>query len=287
MSRLDQELVTRGLARSRTQAAKLIAAGRVLRSGSPATKPSTPVAAADALEVLDDGLPDYVSRAGHKLAGALAAFPAVRPLGLRCLDAGASTGGFTDVLLRSGAAHVAAVDVGHDQLVEPLRKDPRVSVYEGMNVRYLDQQDIGGTVDLTVADLSFISLTMVVEALARATRPGGSLLLMVKPQFEVGRERLDRTGVVTDPEQHRLAVTRVAASALAAGLEIAGIAPSPLPGQNGNVEFFMWLRVPGPDGSQRQEGMPDEAPENVAARVVAEAFEGFDGFAEREPAIED
>ena len=156
-----------------------------------------------------------------------------------------------------------------------------------MNVRYLDQRDIGGTVDLTVADLSFISLTMVVEALARATRPGGSLLLMVKPQFEVGRERLDRTGVVTDPEQHRLAVTRVAASALAAGLEIAGIAPSPLPGQNGNVEFFMWLRVPGPDGSQRQEGMPDEAPENVAARVVAEAFEGFDGFAEREPAIED
>ena len=287
MSRLDQELVTRGLARSRTQAAKLIAAGRVLRGGSPATKPSTPVAAADSLEVLDDGLPDYVSRAGHKLAGALAAFPAVRPQGLRCLDAGASTGGFTDVLLRSGAAHVAAVDVGHDQLVEPLRKDPRVSVYEGMNVRYLDQQDIGGTVDLTVADLSFISLTMVVEALARATRPGGSLLLMVKPQFEVGRERLDRTGVVTDPEQHRLAVTRVAASALAAGLEIAGIAPSPLPGQNGNVEFFMWLRVPGPDGSQRQEGTPDEAAESVAARVVAEAFEGFDGFAEREPAIED
>ncbi len=287
MPRLDQELVTRGLARSRTQAAKLIAAGRVLRGGSPATKPSAPVAAADSLSVLDDGLPDYVSRAGHKLAGALAAFPAVRPQGLRCLDAGASTGGFTDVLLRSGAAHVAAVDVGHDQLVEPLRKEPRVSVYEGMNVRYLDQQDIGGAVDLTVADLSFISLTMVVEALARATRPGGSLLLMVKPQFEVGRERLDRTGVVTDPEQHRLAVTRVAASALAAGLEIAGIAPSPLPGQNGNVEFFMWLRVPGPDGSLRQEGTPDEAAERVAARVVAEAFEGFDGFAEREPAIED
>ena len=283
MSRLDQELVARGLARSRTQAAKLIAAGRVLRGGAPASKASAPVGPADTLEVLDDGRPDYVSRAGHKLAGALAAFPAVRPEGLRCLDAGASTGGFTDVLLRSGAVHVAAVDVGHGQLVEPLRLDPRVSVYEGMNVRYLDPQDIGGTVDLTVADLSFISLTMVVDALAGATRPGGSLLLMVKPQFEVGRERLDRTGVVTDPEQHRLAVTRVAAAALAAGLAISGIAPSPLPGQDGNVEFFMWLRVP-PTETPAPAYPAGASAEAAAARVVEEAF---DGFAEREPAIED
>ncbi|MCC3279746.1 TlyA family RNA methyltransferase [Arthrobacter sp. zg-Y40] len=288
MSRLDQELVTRGLARSRTQAAKLIAAGRVLRGGRPAAKASTPVDASESLEVLDDGLPDYVSRAGHKLAGALAAFPAVQPQGLRCLDAGASTGGFTDVLLRSGAAHVAAVDVGHGQLVEPLRQDPRVSVYEGMNVRYLDPEHIGGTVDLTVADLSFISLTMVVDALAGATRPGGSLLLMVKPQFEVGRERLDRTGVVTDPGQHRLAVTAVAAAALAAGLHIAGIAPSPLPGQNGNVEFFMWLQVPAQRKDRGKEnGQDTQQAEEAAARLVGEAFAGFDRFAEHEPAVED
>ncbi|MCC9144976.1 MULTISPECIES: TlyA family RNA methyltransferase [unclassified Arthrobacter] len=286
MPRLDQELVTRGLARSRTQAAKLIAAGRVLRAGKPAAKPSAPVDAGERLEVLDDGLPDYVSRAGHKLAGALAAFPAVNPVGLRCLDAGASTGGFTDVLLRAGATHVAAVDVGHGQLVEALRRDPRVSVYEGMNVRYLDPEDIGGTVDLTVADLSFISLTKVVGPLAAATRPGGSLLLMVKPQFEVGREKLDRTGVVTDPARHRSAVASVATAAMAAGLEIGGIAPSPLPGQNGNVEFFMWLQVPGPvPGRPAETGHGEGTPaEDAAARLVDEAFAGF---ADRLPAVED
>ncbi|MDM7988842.1 TlyA family RNA methyltransferase [Arthrobacter sp. zg-Y877] len=286
MPRLDQELVTRGLARSRTQAAKLIAAGRVLRAGKPAAKPSAPVEASERLEVLDDGLPDYVSRAGHKLAGALAAFPAVDPNGLRCLDAGASTGGFTDVLLRAGATHVAAVDVGHGQLVEALRRDPRVSVYEGMNVRYLDPEDIGGTVDLTVADLSFISLTKVVGPLAAATRPGGSLLLMVKPQFEVGREKLDRTGVVTDPARHRSAVASVAAAAMAAGLEIGGIAPSPLPGQNGNVEFFMWMQVPVPGrGRPGETGHSEGTPaEDAAARLVDEAFTGF---ADRLPAVED
>ncbi|MCC9206494.1 TlyA family RNA methyltransferase [Arthrobacter sp. zg-Y769] len=282
MPRLDQELVTRGLARSRTQAAKLIASGRVLRAGKPAGKPSAPVDAGEVLEVLDDGLPDYVSRAGHKLAGALAAFPAVQPQGLRCLDAGASTGGFTDVLLRSGAAHVAAVDVGHGQLVEVLRQDPRVSVYEGMNVRYLDPEDIGGTVDLTVADLSFISLTMVVAPLAAATRPGGSLLLMVKPQFEVGRERLDRTGVVTDPLQHRSAVTSVAAAAIGAGLTVGGIAPSPLPGQNGNVEFFMWLQVP--EAAAAAGGTAAAA---AAVKLVDAAFDGFAGFAAPNPAVED
>lgn len=282
MPRLDQELVTRGLARSRTQAAKLIAAGRVMRAGQPAGKASAPVGPGDRLDVLDDGLPDYVSRAGHKLAGALAAFPAVRAQGARCLDAGASTGGFTDVLLRSGAEHVAAVDVGHGQLVEQIRTDPRVSVYEGMNVRYLSPADIGGSVDLTVADLSFISLTMVMGPLAAATRPGGSLLLMVKPQFEVGRENLNRTGVVTDPARHRQAVTRVAAAAMAAGLRIGGIAPSPLPGQDGNVEFFMWLQVP-----ERAEAVPAGPADTAAERVVDEAFAGFTGFAVGESAVED
>ncbi|MSS00352.1 TlyA family RNA methyltransferase [Arthrobacter sp. BL-252-APC-1A] len=268
VARLDQELVSRGLARSRTHAAKLISAGRVLRGSTVLTKASTPIQAQDQLSVSEDGSPDYVSRAGHKLAGALAAFPTVDPTGLRCLDAGASTGGFTDVLLRAGAREVAAVDVGHGQLVDSLRADPRVRVFEGMNVRYFTSEDIGGTVDLTVADLSFISLTKVVEPLAAVTRPGGSLLLMAKPQFEVGRELLDRSGVVTDPARHRLAVERVAEAAVAAGLEISGIARSPLPGQNGNVEFFMWMTVPaGPVRDAAERGA-------AASTAVNGVFEG-------------
>lgn len=281
MARLDQELVTRGLARSRTHAAKLIAAGRVQRGQTVLTKASAPIRPEEPLSVADDGGPDYVSRAGHKLAGALAAFPGVDPTGLRCLDAGASTGGFTDVLLRAGAREVAAVDVGHGQLVDSLRADPRVRVFEGMNVRYFTPADIGGSVDLTVADLSFISLTMVIAPLAAATRPGGSLLLMAKPQFEVGRELLNRTGVVTDPARHRLAVERVAGAALDAGLEISGIARSPLPGQNGNVEFFMWMTVP--------QGTPRDAADRAAAAAVLVngVFGGPGAFAEAPQGVED
>ncbi|WAP50973.1 TlyA family RNA methyltransferase [Arthrobacter sp. ATA002] len=274
MARLDQELVTRGLARSRTHAAKLIAAGRVLRAGVALGKASATVGAEDVLSVIDDGAPDYVSRAGHKLAGALDAFPAVRPEGLRCLDAGASTGGFTDVLLRRGAKQVVAVDVGHGQLVDTLRADARVDVHEGLNVRYLEPGRIGGPADLTVADLSFISLTMVLAPLAAATRPGGSLLLMVKPQFEVGREKLEKAGVVLDPQKHRMAVARVVESALTENLRIAGLARSPLPGQNGNVEFFLWLHVPEPGA---ESGTPAGDAQAEARRLVDEAFGGFDG----------
>lgn len=282
MARLDQELVARGLARSRTHAAKLIAAGRISRAGTVLGKASAAIGAEDPLSVLDDGVPDYVSRAGHKLAGALDAFPQVRPAGLRCLDAGASTGGFTDVLLRRGAERVVAVDVGHGQLVDVLRGDPRVEVHEGMNVRYLDAGAIGGPVDLTVADLSFISLTLVLAPLAAATRPGGSLLLMVKPQFEVGREKLEKAGVVVDPEKHRMAVTRVVCAAMAENLRVAGLARSPLPGQNGNVEFFLWLQAAAPD---RQPAVrPDDA-QAAARRLVDQAFDGFDG-AGPEPATE-
>lgn len=274
MARLDQELVTRGLARSRTHAAKLIAAGRVARAGVPLGKASATVSGEDPLSVLDDGVPDYVSRAGHKLAGALDAFPQVQPAGTRCLDAGASTGGFTDVLLRRGAERVVAVDVGHGQLVEVLREDPRVDVHEGLNVRYLDPADIGGPADLTVADLSFISLTMVIGPLAAATRPGGNLLLMVKPQFEVGREKLEKAGVVTDPQKHRMAVMRVVTAAAAENLRIAGLARSPLPGQNGNVEFFLWLRVPEPQEEAPAAGNDAQA---ELHRLVETAFDGFDG----------
>lgn len=242
MARLDQELVGRGLARSRTHAAKLIADGKVSSGGTVLTKASLQCGPETVLEVQAHAEDAYVSRAGHKLAGALDAFPAVSVSGKRCLDAGASTGGFTDVLLKRGAAQVVAVDVGHGQLVPALREDPRVVVHEGLNVRYMDSGQIGGTAALTVADLSFISLSLVMAPLAACTDPGGELLLMVKPQFEVGRERLSRTGVVSSPQERRRAVAGVARAALDAGLDLSGLAESPLPGQDGNVEYFLWMK---------------------------------------------
>ncbi|THJ64868.1 TlyA family RNA methyltransferase [Arthrobacter echini] len=243
MARLDQELVVRGLARSRSHAAQLIAAGRVMKGGIMVTRPATAVRPEDRLEVEERG-EEYVSRAGTKLAGALRVFPDVAPEGKRCLDAGASTGGFTDVLLRRGAREVVAVDVGHGQLVRPLREDPRVRVFEGLNVRELDAGRIGGRAQLTVADLSFISLRLVMQALARATETDGDLLLMVKPQFEVGRGGLNRLGVVTSVDARRRAVAGVLTSAVGSGLHIRGVAQSELPGQDGNVEYFVWMKVP-------------------------------------------
>lgn len=240
--RLDQALVARGLARSRTHAAALIAEGKVTSAGQVLAKASLQVDEDRPLDVDHDERDTYVSRAGHKLAGALDAFPGITPDGKRCLDAGASTGGFTDVLLRRGAAHVVAVDVGHGQLVQRLREDPRVDVHEGLNVRYMSAADIGGAAELTVADLSFISLTLVVQPLALCTEPGGDLVLMVKPQFEIGKDRLGRTGVVTSERERRLAVEKVARAALDAGLDLCGLAVSPLPGQDGNVEYFLWIK---------------------------------------------
>ena len=242
MARLDQALVARGLARSRTHAAALIAEGRVTSGGQVLAKASLQVDDGRDLAVEHSEEDSYVSRAGHKLAGALDAFPAITVAGKRCLDAGASTGGFTDVLLRRGAAHVVAVDVGHGQLVPQLRSDPRVEVHEGLNVRYMSAGDIGGTVALTVADLSFISLTMVVLPLALSTEPGGDLVLMVKPQFEIGKDRLGRTGVVNSERERRMAVEKVANAALDAGVDLCGLAASPLPGQDGNVEYFLWIK---------------------------------------------
>ena len=241
-ARLDQALVARGLARSRTHAAALIAEGKVSSAGQVLAKASLQVDEDKPLEVDHDERDTYVSRAGHKLAGALDAFPEVQPEGKRCLDAGASTGGFTDVLLRRGAAHVVAVDVGHGQLVQRLREDPRVEVHEGLNVRYMSPADIGGTAELTVADLSFISLTLVLRPLAECTEPGGDLVLMVKPQFEIGKDRLSRTGVVNSERERRMAVEKVARAALDAGTDLRGLAVSPLPGQDGNVEYFLWIK---------------------------------------------
>lgn len=241
LRRLDSELVRRGVARSREQAALLIASGRVEVRGIRASKPATKVNADTPLRLTGDGV-EYASRGGHKLAGALDAFPDLAVAGRRCLDAGASTGGFTDVLLRRGAVEVVAVDVGYGQLAWSLRTDPRVTVVERTNVRTLTPGQIGGPVDLGVADLSFISLRLVMPALTACTREDGDLLPMVKPQFEVGRERLGNGGVVRDPALQAEAVISVAKQAAGHGWGVAGVTPSPLPGPSGNLEFFLWLR---------------------------------------------
>ncbi|MGH3737496.1 MAG: TlyA family RNA methyltransferase [Micromonosporaceae bacterium] len=262
-SRLDRELVRRGLARSREQAATLIEAGRVTVRGSVATKPASMVDAAEAVHVSrDETTVEYVSRGGHKLAGALAAFvpDGLGVTGRRCLDAGASTGGFTDVLLRAGAAEVVAVDVGYGQLAWSIRTDPRVRVHDRTNVRDLTPEQIGGPAELTVADLSFISLRLVLGALAGCTRDDGDLVVMVKPQFEVGRGKVGSGGVVREPELRAEAVRGVAETAATMGLGVAGMTVSPLPGPSGNVEFFLWLR----------RGAPPVDPEQVDRAVREE-----------------
>src|SRR5688572_8707420 len=243
--RLDAELVRRGLARSREHASELIGAGRVRVAGGLASKSATGVTTDVAIVVAaDPDRPDYVSRGGHKLAGALDAFEpaglAVR--GRRCLDAGASTGGFTDVLLRRGAGQVVAVDVGYGQLAWKLQQDDRVAVHDRMNVRELTPDAIGGPVDLVVGDLSFISLEIVLDALLGVTAPDGDLALMVKPQFEVGKDRVGKGGVVRDPGLRAEAVTSVADAAALRGWGARSVTTSPLPGPAGNVEFFLWLR---------------------------------------------
>jgi 23S rRNA (cytidine1920-2'-O)/16S rRNA (cytidine1409-2'-O)-methyltransferase len=237
--RLDVELVRRGLARSREQAAALVAAGRVEVRGLVAGKPAAMVDPADPVRLVGDA-PEYVSRGGHKLAGALTKFDGLAVAGRRCLDAGASTGGFTDVLLRAGAREVVAVDVGYGQLAWPLRTDARVRVLERQNVRMLTPEVIDGPVELTVADLSFISLRLVLPALAACT--SDDLVPMVKPQFEVGKERVGQGGVVRDPGLWAEAVTDVAGCGAELGFGVAGVTRSPLPGPAGNVEFFLWLR---------------------------------------------
>ena len=254
-TRLDAELVRRGLARSREQAGELVAAGLVAVAGQRAAKAATQVARDAPITVTESGEPGYVSRGGHKLAGALAAFGGIRgvappgqqsgPLGLAvagrtCLDAGASTGGFTDVLLRAGAAHVVAADVGYGQLAWSLRTDPRVTVLDRVNVRTLDH--LAPAPDLVVADLSFISLTLVLPALVACAAAGADFVLLVKPQFEVGKGRVGAGGVVREATDRSAAVEKVAAAAGQLGLGVLGVTASPLPGPAGNVEYFVWLR---------------------------------------------
>lgn len=245
--RLDAELVRRKLARSREHAGQLIAEGRVKVGGQVATKAATQVetSAAVLVEQAGEG-PEYVSRGGHKLAGALEAFPDLKVGGRRCLDAGASTGGFTDVLLRAGAAHVVAVDVGYGQIAWSLRTDERVTVIERLNIRDMRPEHVGEPPSLVVGDLSFISLTKVLAPIQACVTPDADYAMMVKPQFEVGRERVGAGGVVRDPELRKEAVRGVAAYAAALGLGVRGVAASPLPGPSGNVEYFLWLRAGAP-----------------------------------------
>ena len=240
----------RGLARSREHAAELVGRGLVRVAGQVATKAATAVEAGTPLLVDAPAGPTYVSRGGHKLAGALDHF-GYDPAGAAVLDAGASTGGFTDVLLQRGAARVVAADVGYGQLAWSLRVDPRVSVLDRTNVRALTPGQVGDPVDLVVADLSFIPLGLVLPALLRCARPGADLLPMVKPQFEVGRERLPAGGVVRDPALRAEAVAGVAAQAAALGLGVRGVVASPLPGPSGNVEFFLWLQAGAPPLQER------------------------------------
>jgi 23S rRNA (cytidine1920-2'-O)/16S rRNA (cytidine1409-2'-O)-methyltransferase len=259
--RLDAELVRRGLVASRSEARSAVRDGLVLVSGSPAEKPSTLVDPADPVELLAPAR-RFVSRGGDKLAAALDRF-GVDPAGRRALDAGASTGGFTDCLLQRGAAHVVALDVGYGQLAWSLRTDERVSLLERTNVRELTPAHLPYAPDLVVADLSFISLRLAVPALARVAEPGSDFVVLVKPQFEAGPEQVTRGGVVRDPEVWRQVVGDVAASFAQAGLSPRGAMASPLTGPAGNVEFF--LHTVGEAGSERGGELPAEVLDQAVA----------------------
>lgn len=264
LRRIDSELVRRGLARSRVHAQEMISARRVLLDGEVVDKPARQMDPAQAIVITENDDPDYVSRGAFKLAGALDALGerAPRIQGRRCLDAGASTGGFTDVLLRRGAAQVVAVDVGYGQLAWRLQSDPRVEVHDRTNVRTLAPEQVAPAPELVVGDLSFISLTLVLPALVAAAAPDADFLLMVKPQFEIGKERLGSGGVVRDPAHHVETVSAVAQCALDLGLDIADVEASPLPGPAGNVEYFLSMRAGHSDAIPAE-----ELPERIVSAV--------------------
>ena len=242
-SRLDAALAERGLARSRTHAARLIADGLVTVDGAPAPKASAKVRETQQIAVA--GADHYVSRAAHKLNGALDGF-GVDVDGRLALDVGASTGGFTQVLLERGASRVVAVDVGHGQLAEPVRSDPRVSMVEGFNARYMTRDalvaasGVSESPTLVVADLSFISVTQVLPALVESVDAAADYVLLVKPQFEVGRTGI-REGIVRDKGLRLDAVSNVMWAAWDLGLGTAGVLPSPIAGNSGNHEYLLWL----------------------------------------------
>lgn len=239
---MDQALVDRGVARSRALAREYIDAARIRCNGVVLTKASARVDDGDRLELI--GEPErYVGRAAYKLISALDAFPQVAVTGRRCLDVGASTGGFTQVLLERGAAQVVALDVGHDQLADEVRADPRVTERSRTSIRDASVDDLDGPFGVVVADLSFISLTIVMDGLSRMVASDGDLVVLVKPQFEVGRERLGSDGVVRSAQQRAEAVAAVIDAAAAAGLSVHGVTVSSVAGATGNQEYLLWLRL--------------------------------------------
>jgi 23S rRNA (cytidine1920-2'-O)/16S rRNA (cytidine1409-2'-O)-methyltransferase len=240
--RADQLLVEHGLAPSRTVAQRLIEAGRVSWSGGPVSKPSLILPTSAELAVADDDLDRYVSRGGVKLAGALA-HTKLDVRGKTCLDVGQSTGGFTDCLLQAGAASVVGIDVGHGQLHARLAADPRVTCIEGINARALQESAVAGRrFDLIVADVSFISLTLVLPQLPVLLAPGGDMLLLVKPQFEVGPEHVGKGGIVRDASLYPTVAARLRQAAAVAGLRVLDYFDSPITGTDGNREFFIWTQ---------------------------------------------
>ena len=236
--RLDQLMVERGLVSGRDRARALVMAREVLVDGQLATRPAAPVAPEARIEVKTP--PAFVSRGGEKLAHALDR-TGVDPTGLRCLDLGASTGGFTDCLLQRGAREVVAVDVAYGELAQKLRDDPRVEVVERVNARELAPLD--PPADLLVMDVSFISAATVLTAGVRSLRPGAHLLVLVKPQFEAGREQVEKGGVVRDAVVHAGCVAKVALAGIQLGLRVRGVVRSPLLGPAGNREFFLWFQL--------------------------------------------
>lgn len=243
--RLDAALVSRGLVRSRAQAKEMLQGGHVLVDGAVQTKASTKVAPESEVSTSSE-VDHYVGRAAHKLLAALEAFPGFASAieGHEAIDVGASTGGFTQVLLERGATRVVALDVGHGQLAEPLKSDPRVLDLEGMNIRDVVSRDRvdGQPFDVVVSDLSFISLTLALPHMAFLVSEKAHVVVLVKPQFEVGRERLGRTGVVTSREQRRESLEKVLACAERCDLAPWGLAWSPMVGSHGNHEYLLWLR---------------------------------------------
>jgi 23S rRNA (cytidine1920-2'-O)/16S rRNA (cytidine1409-2'-O)-methyltransferase len=235
-TRLDRLLVDRGLVESREKAQALIMAGEVLLHGQKASKPGQSVAPDAVLEVL--ARPPYVSRGGIKLAGALRQF-AIDVSGKTCLDIGSSTGGFTDALLQAGAVRVHAVDVGAGQIAWSLRTDPRVSLHEGINARQLRLAHIGETVDFLTCDVSFISVALILPAAVPLLRPGGQMVILIKPQFEVGKGQVGKGGIVRDPQLHQAACQRVTNAVRELGFET-DIMASPIRGAEGNKEFLLY-----------------------------------------------
>jgi 23S rRNA (cytidine1920-2'-O)/16S rRNA (cytidine1409-2'-O)-methyltransferase len=265
--RLDVELVARGLARSRGQARELVEAGSVRLDGLAAKKPSTPVGVGQGIE-LAAGVEGWVSRAAYKLAAALEAFgrDGLSVEGKRCFDVGACTGGFTQVLLREGAREVVAIDVGHGQLAEEMSGDPRVVERSGINIRDARAEELGGPAQLLVADLSFISLQLVLTVLRDLVEATGDLVVLVKPQFEVGRARLGKGGIVRSAGNRALAIEEVVAAASAAGLTPRALRASPIRGGSGNAEYLLWL-TPRPD-----QGLTARQVTNLAATLSTEAL---------------